>query len=328
MKFKKVIFTSMAAVSLGAIVSPAISSPQNTVNAATTTKTLTKNAFIYNIKGKRVKSFKLTKGKKIKILGIKTINGKKYYRIGKNKYVKVANFKTISKPINPEVDTAPVPDTNTNNNISPTPTVPNVPQQQPVTPPVNNNGGSSNTDKPVTPPTNNNSNTDSSSTTKPTEPTKPTNTPASQAEKDALIAYLKQINSITDVSNPDHEKYEMSSAKDKDKFLDAVDHAHMIAKDKNSTSEDIKSAKAAAEEAYNKLDGQRYLLPCSQADFVHGRYTLTDADKTAILALANKVEGSTDAQFVSPTNQNIKYTHNDLYPDTMRTGFYLKFAKQ
>lgn len=324
MKFKKVIFTSIAAVSLSAVVSPAISSPQNTVNAAIKTKSLTKNAFVYNAKGKKVKSAKLAKGKKVKILGTKIIKGKKYYRIGKNKYVRVANFKAISKPTNPKVDTVPVP--NTNNSISPTPTVP---QQQPATPPVNNNGGSSNTDKPVTPPTNNNSNgnTDNSAN-KPANPTKPTNTPASQAEKDALIAYLKQINSITDVSSPDYEKYEMSSHEDNIKFSNAVSHAHALAENKYSTTVDLNNAKVAVEEAYNKLDGQRYQLPCSLMDFDNGRYILTEADKTAILNLANKVKGTKDAHFTSSDNQYVKYTIDDLYPSGLPTDNFLKFAKQ
>ena len=55
-------------------------------------KKLRHNAFIYNSKGKRV-SFKLLKKHNfLKVYETKTIHGKKYYRIGKNQYVKVANF--------------------------------------------------------------------------------------------------------------------------------------------------------------------------------------------------------------------------------------------
>jgi hypothetical protein len=243
MNYKKVIAVGLTSATL-------LSGAITTVSAAQ--MQLTRASYVYNAKGKKIRKVKLAKGKKVKILGTTLIKGNKYYRIGKNQYIKVASLKA----------------------------------------------------------------------------SKPTNRPATQAERDAFIAYLKQINSITENSNPENEKYEMSSAKDKDKFLDAVERAHFVEKNKNSTFEDLNNEKTAVEQAYNRLDGQRYLLPCSQADFVHGRYTLTDTDKTAILALANKVEGSTDAQFASPTNQNIKYTHNDLYPGTMRTGFYLKFAKQ
>lgn len=56
-------------------------------------KKLTHNAYVYRANGKRFNKKKLKKGLKVKILGTKTIKGKKYYKIGKNKYVKVANFK-------------------------------------------------------------------------------------------------------------------------------------------------------------------------------------------------------------------------------------------
>lgn len=63
------------------------------VQAATKTKKLTHNAYVYNSKGKRIKKAKtLKKGTKVKVYGYKTIKGKKYAHIGKNKYVKAANF--------------------------------------------------------------------------------------------------------------------------------------------------------------------------------------------------------------------------------------------
>lgn len=82
----------------------------NTVDAAKTslvkgkTKKLARNAYVYNSKGKRVKKRSLKKGKKIKILGFKTIKGKKYVQIGKNEYVVAANFtakKTSSSVVDP-----------------------------------------------------------------------------------------------------------------------------------------------------------------------------------------------------------------------------------
>lgn len=62
------------------------------VQAAVHKKKLTKNAYIYNVRGKRVGKKVLKKGKTVKILGTKKIHGKKYYRIGKNQYVRTANF--------------------------------------------------------------------------------------------------------------------------------------------------------------------------------------------------------------------------------------------
>lgn len=271
MKFKKAIFTSVAAVSLGAVVTPAINITQNTVEASTTVKKLTKNAYVYNAKGKRVKKVKLAKGKKVAILGTKLINGKKYYRIGKNQYIKVANFKTF-KPDSQQPS-------------------PNMPSQ---TIPA------------------------------PTTPTQP----ATQAERDSFKEFLKKIYSITENGNPENEKYEMSSYEDRLKFSNAVSHAHMLVENKYSTIVDLNNAKAAVKEAYNKLDGQRYQLPCSLMDFDNGMYTLTDADKTAILNLVNKVKGTKDAHFTSSDNQYVKYTIDDLYPTGLPTDNFLKFVKR
>lgn len=58
-------------------------------------RTLTHNAYIYNNKGHRVYSAgKWYKGESHKTYGgSMTINGKKYYRVNKNRYVKAANFR-------------------------------------------------------------------------------------------------------------------------------------------------------------------------------------------------------------------------------------------
>lgn len=60
--------------------------------AASKKKRLYHNAAVYNSKGRRVHVRTLKKGRRVRIYGSKTIKGKKYYRVGKNKYVKVANF--------------------------------------------------------------------------------------------------------------------------------------------------------------------------------------------------------------------------------------------
>ena len=83
MRFKKIIATGLASVAL-------LSTAATTVSAAKLQ--LIRKTYVYNAKGKRTKTV-YRKGRKIKILGTKKIKGKKYYRIGKNKYVLVKNFK-------------------------------------------------------------------------------------------------------------------------------------------------------------------------------------------------------------------------------------------
>ncbi|RVU71213.1 MULTISPECIES: SLAP domain-containing protein [Lactobacillus] len=85
-----------ALLSVGAVsVSEVNSANTNVVQAAVRVqrKKLTHNAYVYRANGKRFNKKKLKKGLKVKIFGTKTIKGKKYYKIGKDKYVKVANFK-------------------------------------------------------------------------------------------------------------------------------------------------------------------------------------------------------------------------------------------
>lgn len=94
MKKRLLVSLSAAAVlsvSSVALVNNNVENTPTVVQAATYKKKLTKNAYIYNAKGKRVGKKVLKKGKLVKILGRKTIKGKKYYKIGKNKYVRTAN---------------------------------------------------------------------------------------------------------------------------------------------------------------------------------------------------------------------------------------------
>lgn len=64
----------------------------NVVQAAVKNSKLTHNAYIYKSNGTRYGKKVLKKGKTVNVLGQKKIHGKKYYRIGKNQYVKVSNF--------------------------------------------------------------------------------------------------------------------------------------------------------------------------------------------------------------------------------------------
>ncbi|GAA3629309.1 GH25 family lysozyme [Lactobacillus hamsteri] len=62
-------------------------------NVDGTLRTLGRNAYVYNNKGQRVYVPTLRKGSSVKTYGTRVhINGKSYYRINKNRYVKVGNF--------------------------------------------------------------------------------------------------------------------------------------------------------------------------------------------------------------------------------------------
>ena len=92
MRLKKVIAAGLASVALLGTVATSVSAAK---------LQLIRKTYVYNAKGKRTKTV-YRKGRKIKVLGTKKIKGKKYYRIGKNKYVLVKNFKkkkAIPKPV-------------------------------------------------------------------------------------------------------------------------------------------------------------------------------------------------------------------------------------
>lgn len=114
MKFKKIITIGLTSIALlGATVT--------TVSAAKLQ--LIRKSYVYNAKGKKTKTV-YRKGRKIKVSGTKKIKGKKYYRIGKNKYILIRNFKkkphktNIEKPNNnsdQQTPTQPVDDTSNDN---------------------------------------------------------------------------------------------------------------------------------------------------------------------------------------------------------------------
>lgn len=114
MKLSKIIVTSIASLTL-------LSTSITTVNAAKLQ--LIRKSYVYNAKGKKTKTL-YRKGRKIKVLGTKKIKGKKYYRIGKNKYILIINFKkkphktNIEKPndnYDQQTPTQPVDDTSNDN---------------------------------------------------------------------------------------------------------------------------------------------------------------------------------------------------------------------
>lgn len=109
MKIRKIIATALASATL-------LGTAVTTVSAAQLQ--LVKKSYVYNAKGKKTKST-LRKGKKVKTLGTKKIKGKKFYKIGKNKYIL---FKNVSKKVVKTV-TSPTPTT-------PKPTVPEQPKQE------------------------------------------------------------------------------------------------------------------------------------------------------------------------------------------------------
>lgn len=92
MRLKKVIAAGLASVAL-------LGGTVTTVSAAKLQ--LIRKSYVYNAKGKKTKTV-YRKGRKIKVLGTKKIKGKKYYRIGKNKYVLIKNFKKKKVTPKPE----------------------------------------------------------------------------------------------------------------------------------------------------------------------------------------------------------------------------------
>ena len=63
-------------------------------NVDGTPRTLKHTAFVYNNKGKRVRRVKaIKKNARVATYGKKKIKNKSYYKINKNRYVKVKNFK-------------------------------------------------------------------------------------------------------------------------------------------------------------------------------------------------------------------------------------------
>lgn len=88
---KKVLVAASMSFLLGLNI---ISSPQTTqpVEASASPRIqLRHNAYVYSAKGKRKSKFSLKRGTYFQTLGQKSIKGKKYYKIGKGKYIKFNN---------------------------------------------------------------------------------------------------------------------------------------------------------------------------------------------------------------------------------------------
>lgn len=104
MFMKKNVLVSLSVatlLSVGAVGVNEVNSVANNtsvVQAAVKKSKLTHNDYVYKSNGGRAGKKVLKKGKTVNVLGQKKIHGKRYYRIGKNQYVKVANFaKKVSK---------------------------------------------------------------------------------------------------------------------------------------------------------------------------------------------------------------------------------------
>ncbi|MCO6535747.1 SLAP domain-containing protein [Lactobacillus sp.] len=92
MKLKEIIATGLTAVTL-------LGTATTTVSAAK--MQLAKKAYVYNVNGKRTKKH-YAKNKSMNVIGKKKIKGRKFYQIGKNKYILVKNFSrpiVLEKPI-------------------------------------------------------------------------------------------------------------------------------------------------------------------------------------------------------------------------------------
>ena len=82
MKYGKLLATGIAAVTL-------LGTATTTVSAAR--MQLIRKSYVYNVKGKRTKKH-YAKNKSINVIGKKKTKGRKFYKIGKNKYILVELF--------------------------------------------------------------------------------------------------------------------------------------------------------------------------------------------------------------------------------------------
>ena len=95
--YKKIIVSvtgaTLLSVGLSQVPNNVMSSVPTEVSAAQKAKVIGANSAVYNLVGKKMhKSNKVIKvGKKVRVYGQKTINGKRYYKIGKNQYIKAVN---------------------------------------------------------------------------------------------------------------------------------------------------------------------------------------------------------------------------------------------
>lgn len=105
---KKSLLITLASSAILAVAAPVatnvVTTPQ-VVQAATKKAKLRHNAYTYSSKGKRVGKRSLKKGTTVKVLSTRKIHGKKYARIGKNKYIKYSNLKVTSSKKSSKVAT-------------------------------------------------------------------------------------------------------------------------------------------------------------------------------------------------------------------------------
>ena len=96
--YKKVIVSvtgaTLLSVGLGQVPNNIISSTPTEASAAQKTKIIGANSAVYKQTGKKiVKTKKIIRaGQKARVYGQKTVNGKLYYKIGKNQYIKASNI--------------------------------------------------------------------------------------------------------------------------------------------------------------------------------------------------------------------------------------------
>lgn len=85
--------------------------PHATTVPTAKTLTLVHNAYVYNYKGKRIKSslgkYFIKKGTSMSYVGTKKIKGKKYYNLGHGEYIKAGNVEGSSSSIKPHATVAP-----------------------------------------------------------------------------------------------------------------------------------------------------------------------------------------------------------------------------
>lgn len=116
MKFRKIVATGLSTITIG-ITGITLANSQSvsaaTINPGYTAKLfiVRKNTVGYTSKGKKT-THNFKKDKIVKALGTKKINGKKYYRVGKNTYIKAdALTKFVPQAKQPEKQIPQTPQT-------------------------------------------------------------------------------------------------------------------------------------------------------------------------------------------------------------------------
>lgn len=129
----------------------------------------------------------------------------------------------------------------------------------------------------------------------------------------SFIQYKKDIDQLSS-GIFDSSAYDLSSPAKKNAYINARYVAYAVGDFKYSTVEDMEAAKANLKQAIKDLDGKPVVVEGN-----YDNYTLTNTQKSQILALVNKKYNVTDARF-DPDGKYVIYTQGaqrrttDIWP--------------